>query len=296
MNWKSLLVSQGYLVSDGAWGTQLAARGLGPGQCAEEWNAEHPDLVEAVARAYVEAGSNVILTNTFGGTSIKLARAGLAERADELNRAGAAISRRACGERALAWASIGPTGELLAPHGPLDPAEARDAFARQIAACVEGGAQGFVIETMMDLAEARAALQAARRAAPGLPAVVSMTYSRGPRGYATMMGVTPAQAAVELTAAGADAVGANCGAGIDEMIDVAAAMRAATALPLWLKPNAGLPQLVEDRTVYREGPADMAAKTPLLLDAGADIIGGCCGTSPEHIRAMAAAARAARGG
>ena len=293
MNWKTLLKQQGVLVSDGAWGTQLAERGLPAGAVPETWNADHPDAVEAVARAYVEAGSSVILTNTFGGSRLKLAKAGLADRVADLNRRGVEISRRAAGDRALVLASIGPTGELLAPLGTLGRDEFIDGFAEQIAACIEGGAHGVCIETMAALEEAEAALLAARQVA-AMPVVVSMTFSQGPKGFATMMGVRPEQAAAALTDAGADIVGSNCGNGIAGMIEVARGFRAATDLPLWLKPNAGMPRLVGDKTVFPESPDEMAGKVAALVEAGANFVGGCCGTTPAHIRAMAAAARQAR--
>jgi len=293
MNWKTLLKEQGVLVSDGAWGTQLAERGLPAGTVPETWNADRPDAVEAVARAYVEAGSSVILTNTFGGSRLKLAKVGLADRAADLNRRGVEISRRAAGDRALVLASIGPTGELLAPLGTLGRDEFIDVFAEQIAACIEGGAHGVCIETMAALEEAEAALLAARQVA-AMPVVVSMTFSQGPKGFATMMGVRPEQAAAALTDAGADIVGSNCGNGIAGMIEVARGFRAATDLPLWLKPNAGMPRLVGDKTVFPESPDEMAGKVAALVEAGANFVGGCCGTTPAHIRAMAAAARQAR--
>jgi 5-methyltetrahydrofolate--homocysteine methyltransferase len=292
--WKSTLRSHGYLISDGAWGTELAKLGLEGGEVPELWNADHPEAVRRVAESYVVAGADLILTNTFGGNRLKLARPGLAGRAAELNRLGVEISRSAAGKRTLVFASVGPTGEFMAPLGPRDEAEFIDIFAEQIRALVEGGAQGIVVETMTDLNEAIAAVKAARSVAPRLPVVVSMTFDRTAFGFATIMGLTPDHAAESLAAAGVDCLGANCGAGIDHMIEVARLMRLATTLPLWIKPNAGLPRLVGDRTVYSETPEMMAAKVETLFRAGASIIGGCCGTTPDHIRAMAAAAHEAR--
>ena len=288
MDWKELLKDKAVLLSDGAWGTELNKRGLEPGGVPERWNAERAADVEAVARAYVEAGSDIILTNTFGGSAFKLAKAGLAGRAAELNRLGVELSKRAAADRALVFASIGPTGEFMVPLGLRTAEEFQACFAEQIAACVEGGADGIVVETMADLGEARAALRAAREACP-LPVVVSMTFDKGPAGFATMMGVRPEQAAAELDAAGADLVGSNCGSGIDNMIEVARLLRAATGRPLWLKPNAGVPELIGGNTVFRQTPADMAAGVRALIEAGANVIGGCCGSTPEHVRALAAA-------
>lgn len=294
MDWKALLKDRAVLVSDGAWGTELAKRGLGAGDCPELWNAERAEAVEAVARGYVAAGSDIILTNTFGGNRWTLEKAGLGERTAELNRLGAEISKRVAAGRAMVFASVGPTGEFMAPLGLKTEEEFVACFAEQIGALVEGGADGLCIESMSDLGEAKAALRAAREVCD-LPVVTSVTFDRGQKGFATMMGVKPEQAVAELGEAGADMVGANCGSGIDHMIEVAGLMRAATAKPLWIKSNAGLPELVEGKTVFRETPTEMAGKVRALLEAGANVVGGCCGTTPEHIAQLAAAARAASG-
>jgi len=291
MAWKARLKAKAVLLSDGAWGTELVRHGLEAGDTPELWNAERPDAVEAVARGYVDAGSDIILTNTFGGSRWKLDKSGLADRTAELNRLGTALSRRAAGGRALVFASVGPTGEFMAPLGLKPEDDFVACFAEQILACVQAGTDGLVVETMTDLGEAKAALDAARQVCD-LPVVVSMTFDKGPAGFATMMGVTPEQAAAELDAAGADIVGANCGSGIDNMIDVARLLRSATNKPLWIKSNAGMPELVDGATVFRESPEEMASKVGTLVKAGANIIGGCCGTTPDHIRQIAAAAQA----
>jgi len=293
MDWKSRLKERGILLSDGAWGTQLAQAGLEPGAATELWNVTHAEAVGKVARSYVEAGADIILTNTFGGSRLKLERVGLADRVAELNRRGTEISKRAAAGRALVFPSIGPTGEFMAPLGTRGQEEFIDVFAEQMAACAEAGADGFCIETMSALEEALAALKAARQVS-SLPVVVSMTYARGVKGFATMMGVTPDRAAAELDKAGADIIGSNCGNGIANMVEVAAILRSKTLKPLWIKANAGMPTLVASKTVFPETAAQMAARVADLMEAGANIIGGCCGTSPDHIRAMAAAARAAR--
>jgi len=293
MNWKALLKEKALLVADGAWGTELQRLGLAPGEPPEGWNVERPDVVAGVARAYVAAGADIVLTNTFGGSRIKLEKAGLAARTAELNRLGVALSKRAAGDRALVFASIGPTGELLEPLGPRTRDELVAVFAEQVAACCEGGADGILVESMSDLGEAQAALAAARQTC-ALPVVVSMTFDPGAKGPATVMGVTPARAVRALDAAGADLVGANCGAGSEVMTEVARRMRPETLKPLWVKPNAGVPRLVGGRTVFPESPEEMAAQVPALVEAGANVIGGCCGTTPEHIRRIAAAAARAR--
>jgi len=283
---KETLEDKKILISDGAWGTQLAARGLQAGDCPERWNLERPDDVKAVAAGYVEAGSEIILTNTFGGSRVKLEKAGLGDKVAEVNRLGASISKEAAG-RAFVFASVGPTGEFMEPLGTITEKEIVACFAEQVKALVAGGADGIVIETMTDLAEAKAALKAVRECC-SLPVVVSMTFESGPGGFATIMGVNPVRAAAELDEAGPDLVGSNCGSGIQHMIAVARLMRSSTALPLWVKPNAGVPELVGGKTVFRETPEEMAQHFAELVDAGANVIGGCCGTTPDHISALVA--------
>lgn len=277
------LLSQAPIVLDGAWGTQLQMRGLPVGACPDEWNLSHPDRVEEVARAYVEAGSQIILTNTFGSNPIVLERHGLADQAVAISRAGVAISRRAADGRAKVFASVGPTGIMLMMSDKT-PEEIQTAFRIQIEALAEAGADGLVFETMSDPQEALLALQAAQ--GTGLPTAVCMTFDSGKNRDRTMMGTTPEQAAEQLTAAGADIIGANCGSGPDSYVEVCRRLKAATDRPIWIKPNAGLPQVVNGRTVYTVTAEDFAAFVPRLLEAGASFIGGCCGTSPDFIRAI----------
>jgi len=222
--WKERLRQQKILIADGAWGTELAKRGLAPGEAPERWNLDRPDAVREIAESYVNAGADIILTNTFGASPIKLAKAGLDASAEEINRRGAEISRAAAGDETLVFASIGPTGEFMVPVGTLTESELVACFARQARALAQGGANGIVIETFTDLNEAKAALRAVREST-SLPVVVSMTYDKGPKGYATMMGVMPHQAAAELENDGADVVGANCGSGIENIIEIVAALR-----------------------------------------------------------------------
>ena len=277
------LVSQAPVVADGAWGTELQARGLEAGECPDAWNLSHPARVEEVARAYVEAGSRVLLTNTFRANRVALAGYGLAERTVEINRAGAAISRRAAAGRARVFASIGPSGKLLAA-GEIDEETLSAAFREQARALAEGGAHALVLETMADLAEARLAIAAAQEA--GLPVVASMVFDTGRNKDRTMTGVTPEQAATELAAAGADVVGANCGCGVAGYVEICRRLHASTDLPIWVKANAGLPRLVDGRPVYSMTPDEFAAYAPALAEAGAAFIGGCCGTGPEFVRAV----------
>jgi len=291
--WRERLEEQGYLITDGAWGTQLSQKGLKAGEAPELWNVERPDDVLSVAVSYVEAGSDIILTNTFGGSSIKLSKSGLQQKARALNEKGARLSRQAAGQKTLVFASIGPCGDFMEPLGTLSRQSVVDSFAEQIEACMAGGADAVVAETFTDLEEAKAALEAARSVGT-FPVVVSMTYEKGQAGFATMMGVRPHQAAKELEEAGADAVGVNCGMGVDGAVDVVELLRQSTSLPIWAKPNAGLPQLVNGETVFKETPEQMAAKVPSLLRAGASHVGGCCGTTPAHLRAFVKAARNSR--
>jgi len=277
------LTASGPVVTDGAWGTELQARGLPPGECPDGWNLTAPERVEEVARAYVEAGSRVILTNTFRASRLALAGYGLGDQVARINQAGVEISRRAAAGRARVFASMGPTGKLLLT-GETTEEELRAVFSEQARALAEGGAEAIVIETMSDLAEARVALAAAKET--GLPVVACMVFDSGKNRDRTMMGATPEQVARELTEAGADAVGANCGSGIEAYVPVCRRLRSATHLPLWIKPNAGMPELIEGRTVWRMTPEEFAGQVPALVEAGAAFIGGCCGTSPAFVRAV----------
>jgi 5-methyltetrahydrofolate--homocysteine methyltransferase len=271
------------VVTDGAWGTEMQARGLPIGGCPDAWNLTNPERVEEVARAYVEAGSRVILTNTFGANRFTLERHGLAARILEVNRAGAAISKRAANGRAKVFASIGPTGRMLA-MGEVTREELRSAFRDQAAALAEGGADALVVETMTDLDEARLALDAAK--STGLPVVVSMVFGVGGKADRTIMGITPEQAACELEECGADAIGANCGIGADAMMPLCERFWMATDLPIWIKPNAGLPEVVDGKAVYQTSPAEFTHAALALVRAGASFIGGCCGTSPALIASL----------
>lgn len=272
----------GPVLSDGAWGTQLQARGLTDGECPDHWNLVHPDRVMDVARSYVEAGSAVILTNTFRANRVALAPYGLGGQIAAINAAGVRLSREAAQGRARVFASIGPTGKVLAV-GEISPEEALAAFREQAQALAEGGADALLIETMSDLGEASLALEGARTT--GLPVLVSFAFESGKNRDRTMTGATPEQVAHRMAEEGADSVGANCGVGIAEYVPICRRLRAATSLPLWIKPNAGLPELVDGRPVYRTGPDQFASHIPALVDAGANFIGGCCGTDPRFIGA-----------
>ena len=277
------LLRGGPVLTDGAWGTQMQERGLGIGEFPDLWNLTHADRVLAVARSYVDAGSRVILTNTFGANRIRLAETDMAERVAEINREGARLSQQAAGGGAKVFASIGPSGKMLIA-GEVTPEELSEAFAEQARALAEGGADALIIETMSDLDEAKLAVGAAKQT--GLPVVASVVFDSGKDKDRTMMGATPEQIAEGLADAGADVIGANCGLGIEFFAPICRRLKAAAGLPVWIKPNAGMPELVGADTVYKTSAAQFAAGLPALIDAGADFIGGCCGSTPEFVRMM----------
>jgi 5-methyltetrahydrofolate--homocysteine methyltransferase len=277
------LLSTGTVLTDGSWGVLLQSIGLQPGESPDVWNLTHPDLVAKFAAAYVEAGSRVILTNTFGASRIMLARHGYADQTVAINRAGARISKDAAGDKARVFASIGPSGAMLM-MGDVTEQDLSNAFIEQAQALAEGGADGIVIETMSDLEEAKLAVAAAH--ATGLPVVASMTFDSGKNMDRTMMGVTPEQAAAELTGTGADVIGANCGQGIEGYVTICSRLHAATTLPIWIKPNAGMPEMVDGRAIYRTTPEAFASYAQTLVASGAAFIGGCCGSNPEFIRRL----------
>ncbi len=285
MNSFERLLAAPPVITDGAWGTQLQARGLPIGECPDAWNLLHPEKVEEVARAYADAGSQVILTNTFRANAVALTGSEWAGRIAEINRAGVEISRRAAAGRAAVFASMGPSGKLVA-SGDISAAELRAAFTEQARALAAAGADALLVETMAEVEEAVAAIAAAKETS--LPVVASMVFDSGKNKDRTMMGTTPEQAAEALEAAGADAIGANCGRGIAGYIEICRRLRAATSRPVWIKANAGIPELVDGRPVYRVAPEEFAAYVPALIQAGASFIGGCCGTGPEFIRAVKA--------
>ena len=286
--WRGLVAANDTIIADGAMGTMLFATGLLFGDPPEVWNLSKPDIVRRIHRGYLDAGSQIIMTNTFGGNRMRLSLHGLQDRVAELNQTAAILLRsevEAAGGTALVAGDIGPTGAILAPTGTMEYDEAVDIFAEQAAALVAGGVDVIWIETMSDLNEIKAAIEGVRRVSPGIALITTMTFDT--RGH-TMMGVSPEQALAHLTAWGADAVGGNCGNGPDELIAVVQRMQAAGPMvPLVAKSNAGMPELVDMRAVYRADPKTMARAALTMRDSGARIVGGCCGTTPAHLELIA---------
>jgi 5-methyltetrahydrofolate--homocysteine methyltransferase len=275
------------LVSDGAWGTFLYEKGLQAGECPERFNLDRPEDVRDIAWRYSEAGADLVETNSFGASSFKLALFGLDGETAAINEAAARASREAVGEDKWVVGSIGPTGKMLL-MGDVTESELYEAFKTQAVALEKGGADAVCIETMSDIDEAVEAIKAVKENTQ-LEIICSFTFERTVKGeYRTMMGVSPTQAAEAAAAAGADIIGTNCGNGIERMIEIVQEMQTVnTGLPIMVNANAGLPQLIEGKTVFPDSPADMAKQVKKLIEAGASIIGGCCGTTPEHIKAIA---------
>jgi 5-methyltetrahydrofolate--homocysteine methyltransferase len=285
--WRELLDIDQPILADGAMGTMLFANGLEFGDPPEVWNIAHPDIIRRVHRGYLDAGSRILLTNTFGGNRFRLEMHGNASRVDELNRTAAILLRSevdSAGTGALVAGDIGPSGQIMAPLGTLDYDEAVDGFAEQARALVAGGVDVLWIETMSALEEIHAAIDGARRVAPSTPIIATMTFDTRGR---TMMGVHPEQAAEALLGWGADAIGGNCGNGPDELVPVVQKMHAvAPDAVIVAKSNAGIPELVDMKTVYRAGPDEMATRAIEFREAGARIIGACCGSTPAHLERM----------
>lgn len=274
---------------DGAWGTQLMAHGLKPGDSFEEINLTRPGILADIAAHYLESGAQLITTNTFGASPLNLATHELADSTEAINRAAVKAIQTEVEGRALISGSVGPTGKILTPYGDADPGVMAEGFKRQIGALIEAGADLICIETMMDLEEARLAVEAARRRSPSVPIIATMTFNATPRGFFTTMGNTVEQACSVLTDAGADLVGSNCGNGIDAMVELAHEFASHATVPIAIQSNAGMPEDRGGELHYPEGPDDMAARVGELMDLGVAIIGGCCGTGPDHIRAIRAA-------
>ena len=278
------LVKNGPAVTDGSWGTQMQKRGLKRGHNPDSWNLSHADQVREVAEQYVNAGSQIILTNTFGASRLSLANFELAEKTVAINMAGVRISREAAADRAHVFASIGPTGRMLVTQ-ETTAEELQNVFEEQANAQAQAGADGIIIETMIDIEEARIAAIAAKQT--GLPVIVSMVYDSGEDKDRTMMGNSPEEVVAEISEFGVDGFGANCGQGIEAFLPICRRLRQATDLPIWIKPNAGLPEVVDDGgVVFRTTAQEFVQYVPDLIKAGANFIGGCCGTDQEFVKTI----------
>lgn len=272
------------LVGDGAIGSMLIAHGLESGQCPDLITLEAPEVLAAIGRQYLEAGSELLTTNTFGASPLKLADYGLDDKAEEINRNAVAILREVAAGEAYVSASCGPSGCILEPYGDTSEEAVYTSFERQMSALSD--VDVICIETMSDLREAALAVRAAKAVQPDKPVLATMTFDETPRGFFTIMGTSVADACAGLLEAGADVVGSNCGNGLEKMIEIAADFRAATASPVLIQSNAGQPVLEKGVVHYPESPDFFAEHTPDMIAAGASIIGGCCGTTPDHIRAV----------
>ena len=283
----SLLSSGKILLSDGAWGTFLQAKGLQPGECPELWNITHPGDVLDIAQGYIDAGSDMIETNSFGGSRFKLANYGLQGRVFELNKAAAEISRKAAGPDRYVLGSIGPTGKILM-MGEVTAEELYDAFKEQAMALEAGGADAIMIETMTDLEEAIQAIKAAKEHTK-CEVFCTMTFDKTvDNEFKSMMGVSPTDMVNQIIDAGAELIGANCGNGIKDMVSIVEEIRSSNqSIPVLIHANAGMPEYRDGKTVFPESPEEMADVAGKLISAGANIIGGCCGTTPAHITKIA---------
>ncbi|MCG3120361.1 MAG: Bifunctional homocysteine S-methyltransferase/5,10-methylenetetrahydrofolate reductase [bacterium] len=273
------------LLADGAMGTELQKRGMPTGVCPEEYNISHPEMVQGIYHDYYKAGSDVVETNTFGANRSRLTMHNAESRVAEFCRAAAQLARAVCPSGKFVAGSIGPTGDILEPLGPRTLPDAYDIFVEQAVALAEGGADVIFVETMMAPEEVEIAVRAAKEKTR-LPVVATMTFEMGKAGLRTMWGVDVPAAVQRLTAAGADVIGANCGRGFDDMIAIVQEMRPLTQLPIIAQSNAGIPEWADGVPVYKETPAAIQPKAEILLQLGVNILGGCCGTGPEHIRVM----------
>jgi 5-methyltetrahydrofolate--homocysteine methyltransferase len=274
------------LVADGALGTMLLERGLELGQPPESVTLSHPKSLEEIAQLYLDAGADIIETNTFGASPLRLALSGLDAEAEAINREAVLAVRKVVDGRAYVAGSCGPSGTLLKPHGDSDPADVYSSFRTQMEFLIGAGIDCVCVETMIDLEEAKLAVRAAKDVSPEIPVTATMTFDPTPRGFYTIMGVSIAAAAAGLEEAGADAIGSNCGNGIENMVEIAEEFRSSSNVPLIIQANAGLPQTKDGKLLYDETPEFMAEKSRELVTVGVSIIGGCCGTTPEHIRAV----------
>ena len=274
-----ILNSGKILLSDGAMGTELQKRGMQAGSCPEELNFSQPGLIKSIHKSYYNSGSDIVETNSFGGNRARLKLSGFSERAEEFSIRAAELAKEVCPSGRFVAGSVGPTGEFLEPLGDLSIAEAYEIFAEQCKALEKGGVDIIFVETMMSIEEAETAVKAAKESTK-LPVSASMTFELGNAGLRTMWGVDVQTAVDRLTNAGADIIGSNCGRGFDDMIEVIMAMKTLTDKPLLAQANAGMPELIDGKNIYKETPESIIPKVERLLRLGVSVIGGCCGTGP----------------
>jgi len=274
------------LVADGAIGTMLFDYGLKPGEPPESFNLEHLEVLIEIARLYLDAGAEIIQTNTFGASPLRLSSYSLEDKTEEVNKSAVLAVREVVGNRAYVSASCGPSGKLLKPYGDTEPEETYNSFVRQMKALISAGVDAICIETMTDLSEATLAIKATKAVSPSTPVMATMTFDATPKGFYTVMGTSIQEAVQGLKQAGADIIGSNCGNGIENMTKIAKEFKKYSNLPITIRSNAGIPEIQGERPAWPETPEFMAEKAKELVQAGVSIIGGCCGTTPEHIRAI----------
>jgi len=272
------------LVSDGAMGTLLAGYGLKPGEPPESFNLTRSDVLEKIAALYLDSGADIIQTNTFGASSLRLSTHSLEDKTEVINRNAVRAARKVVKDCAYIYGSCGPTGKILKPYGDTEPDQVYESFLDQLEILVDEGVDVIFVETMTDLTEATLAVKAAKAVSSKIPVFAGMTFDCTPKGFYTFMGVNIESAAKGLEEAGADGVGSNCGNGIENMIKIAKEFKRYTKLPLIIQSNAGIPKMEGEKIIYPESPEFMAEKAKELISLGVSIIGGCCGTTPEHIR------------
>lgn len=280
------------LISDGALGTMLFEAGLEPGRCPDQVVLENPELLQNIAGQYIDAGSEIVHTDTFGATPLKLADYQLQDRTEDINRQAVTLLKEVAGDRAYVSGSCGPSGKIFKPYGDVDPEDVLEGYTMQMEALISAGVDLLCIETMIDLREALLAVEAARSISSEIPIMTTLTFDKIPKGFFTIWGAGIEESVTALQEAGADVVGSNCGNGIDIMVEIARAFREATQLPLMIQSNAGQPESRGGEIHYSETPELFAEKAIELKDLGVSVIGGCCGTTPDHIRAMRAAVKA----
>lgn len=276
----------GVIVADGAMGTMLPVSVLKGAVCPEELNLTNPEVIRKITESYFEAGAEIIQTNTFGASLLRLAEFGLESRIDEINSAAVSIAKEVAGDNAWVTGSCGPCGQPLLPYGDLDPEKFVESCHRQLSVLIESGVDAVSIETMMDVEEAGLAIRTAKDIDPGIVVIASATFNDTPNGFCTSFGTSLSDVVARFSENGADVVGANCSMGMSMMIRIAREFRDATDKPVLIRPNAGLPEVVDGKTVWVETPAEFAAGAQELSNLGINIIGGCCGTTPDHIRAI----------